>query len=216
MSERFLPWAGVVAALGAAPFEPIRSGLADAKVDAADRDAFLLAAAVGGVLRELVPGDAPAEALTSYGALLHTLYLHWDGGARVLRCGADRLRAVLAAPPPMVASATGTVYAQLPERVVWAEPSPGAAHEPVDGCFVTVWGTRLRVLAVLGARPERDGFTTVEAEAPLPLPALRARAGGAAPFTPVLPAGERMGFLSVVSPDELLWLGVLAAVAAAG
>ncbi len=83
MTGRFLPWAPLVEAIGDGRFEEIRAALAAAHTDAADRDAFLLAAAAGRLLRELVPGDAPAEAVTSYAALLHTLYLHWAHGRPV-------------------------------------------------------------------------------------------------------------------------------------
>ena len=70
--------------------------------------------------------------------------------------------------------------------------------------------TRLQVLAVLGFRQEREGFTTIEAAAPLPATAAPLRADGAAPFSTVLPAGERMGFHSVTSEAELAWLALLA------
>ncbi len=216
MTGRFVPWAGLVEALGEERFEEIRTALASAGTDPWDRDAFLLAAPVGRVLRDLVPPEAPAEAVTSYGALLHALYLHRAEGRRVRGVEAARLREVLAAPPAVAPGAAGATYVQLPERIVWAAPNPGAPHEPVDGCFVLASPGRVRVVAVLGARPERAGFTTVEAESGLPLPPLPRRADGGAPFAPVLPAGERMGLLSVVSPAELLWLALLAARAAAG
>ncbi len=216
MTGRFVPWAGLAQALGEERFEEIRSALASAGTDPWNRDAFLLAAPVGRVLRELVPPDAPADAVTSYGGLLHALYLHWTGGRPVRQAEGARLRAVLAAPPPIAAGAAGATYVQLPERVVWAAAAPGAPHEPVDGCFLLTSPGRIRVLAVLGARPERDGFTTIEADTRLPMPPLPKREDGAPPFAPVLPAGERMGFLSVVSTVELLWLASLAALAAAG
>ncbi len=100
--------------------------------------------------------------------------------------------------------------------MAWAAPAPGAAHEPLDGCFLVSGPGRVRVLAVLGARPEREGFTTIEAEAIPPMLPPPARTDGSTPLAPVLPAGERMGFVSVTSPAELLWLALLAGVAAAG
>lgn len=216
MTGRFVPWAGLVAALGEDRFEEIRAALGAAHTDPWVRDAFLLDGAVGRLLRELVPGDAPAEAVTSYGALLHALYLHRADGGPVRPVGRDELRALLAAPPSNPSLEVGARYLQLPERLVWAAPTPGAAHEPLDGCFFLAAPERLRVLAVLGARPEREGFTTIEAEAPLPAPPLPPRDDGSAPFAPVLPAGERMGFVSLTSAGELVWLALLAALAAAG
>jgi hypothetical protein len=216
VTGRFVPWAGLVEALGEERFAEIRTALSAAGTDPWNRDAFLMAAPVGRVLRDLVPPDAPAEAVTSYGALLHGLYLHWTAGRPVRSVEGPRLREVLSAPPPAGTSAPGASYVQLPVRVVWAAPVPGAPHEPVDGCFLLASPRQLRVLAVLGARPERQGFTTVEAEAALPIPPLLRRADGGVPFAPVLPAGERMGLLSVIDAAELLWLALLAASAAGG
>jgi hypothetical protein len=216
MTGRFVPWAGLLDALGESRFAEVRAALDAAHADPADRDAFLLAAAVGPVLRDLVPPDAPAEAVTSYGALLHALYLHWAHGGPVRPIDRERLRPLLAAPPAAPTPEPGACYLQLPERLVWAAPAPGAPHEPLDGCFLLTAAGRARVVAVLGARPEREGFTTIEAEAPLPPPPLTARDDGTAPFAPVLPAGERMGFVSLTSEAELVWLALLAPLAAAG
>jgi len=93
---------------------------------------------------------------------------------------------------------------------VWAAPAAGASHEPLDGLFVTTTPSRLQVLAVLGFRREREGFTTIEAAAPLPAASAPVRADGSAPFATVLAAGERMGFYSVTSAAELTSLALLA------
>jgi hypothetical protein len=209
---RAYPWTGLVEALGEARFDGIRSALAAAGTDPLDRDAFLLQAAVGYVLRDLVPADAPADAVASYGALLHMLYLLWDRGWPVRSLDRPAVVSRLTAPPAFPTSdATPIIcYVQLPERLVWAAPTPGAAHEPMDGLFVVRTPTRLLVLAILGFRPEREGFTTVQTEALLPGPAPRSRPDGSAPFATVLPGGERMGFFSVVSPAELAGLASLA------
>jgi hypothetical protein len=212
------PWTALVEALGEAPFGAIREALAAAGTSPLDRDAFLLPAAVGRVLRDLVPADAPAEAVTSYGALLHMLYLHWDRGWPVRPLDRPALVSLLTARSAAAAAAATprVCYVQLPERVVWAAPGPGAAHEPMDGLFTALGPTRLLVLAVLGFRPERHGFTTIEAEAPVPVPAPGERPGGTAPFVTVLPAGERMGLFSVVSSEELAALASLALATAPG
>ena len=215
-APRPYPWAALVDALGDARFEEIRASLAGRGVDPVDRDAFVLDPGVGRVLRDLVPDDAPAEAVTSYAGLLHALYLHWAAGRPVRAPDRERLRARLAGPPAPPPPPDGTVYLQLPERLVWAEPAPGAAHEPLDGVFVTASPRAVRVLAVLGFRPGRAGFTTVEAASPRPVPTVPARAGGTAPFATVLPAGERMGFLSVTSEAELVALALLALAETAG
>ena len=209
-ASRPYPWSDLIEALGDAPFEEIKGALAAAGTDPFDRDAFVLLAATGRALRELIPADAPAEALTFYSDLLHSLYLHWAAGRPVRTVDRDRLSQVLAAPPPPSVSEAGAWYVQLPERLVWAAPGTGAAHEPFDGMFVTATPQRVEVLAVLGFRPERDGFTTMRASVPLPLPAPPARADGSTAFATMLPAGERMGFHSVTSVAELAWLALLA------
>jgi hypothetical protein len=209
-STRPYPWTALVEALGDGRFDEIKGEIAAARADPFDRDAFVLGAAAGRLLRDLVPDDAPSEAVTAYATLLHVLYVHWLSGRPVRAVRRERLNPQLTAPPPPPAPALGACYLQLPERLVWAAPATGAAHEPLDGLFVMTTSTRLQVLAVLGFRQEREGFTTIEAAAPLPATAAPLRADGAAPFSTVLPAGERMGFHSVTSEAELAWLALLA------
>jgi hypothetical protein len=210
--ERALPWTDLVEAIGTKRFERIQEALATGGVDAASRDAFLLLGSVGTLLRELMPAEAPAEAVTEYGALLHVLYLHWDAGhpVRALdRVALDRALSdftPLGRPP----AAPTVSYVRLPERIVWAEPTPGAPHEPLDGCFVILSASTISVLAILGFRTERGGFTTVQASATLPLAPPPARPDGTAPFASVLPAGQRAGLVSVASPGELVALALLA------
>ncbi len=212
---RPLPWTALIGALGESRFQAMRTALAKAGTDPLDRDAFLLDGAVGRVLRDLVPADAPAEAVTQYGALLHALYLHWDCGSPVRVLDRGAATALLSAPPEQVPTAQGTAatYVQLPERLIWAAPAPGAPHEPMDGIFVSQSGTRIRVLAVLGFRPDRQGFTAIEAEASPPA-RLAPRSDGSPPFATVLPAGERMGLFSITTAPELALFALLALSAA--
>ena len=214
-SPRPLPWASLIEALGESRFAAVRAALAKAGTDPLDRDAFLFDGAVGRLLRDLVPADAPADAVSEYGALLHVLYLHWDAGSPVRSLERAAATALLSAPPEQIAAAPApsAVYVQLPERLVWAAAAPGAPHEPLDGAFVLQSLGRCRVLAVLGFRPDRQGFTTIEAESPLP-PRLEKRPDGSPPFATVLPAGERMGLFSVTTAPELSALALLALSAA--
>jgi hypothetical protein len=95
---------------------------------------------------------------------------------------------------------------QFPERRIWAEVIEGGPPEPLDGCFVHATPSgELRVLGVFGLHPERMGFTVVETSGPRP-PALR-RAGGGAPYDPVLPGGAAAGLHSLDGAEELLELG---------
>lgn len=229
-APRPLPWTALLEALGTLRLEEIRAALTRSATDPLDRDAFLLDGAVGRLLRELMPEEAPAEAVTSYGALLHALYVHWDHGSPVRTLEREDATALissargnLASGPRrdvvhVLASASlpDVAYVQLPERLVWAAPAPGAAHEPMDGLFVLRADRRGRTLAVLGFRPDRQGFTTIEADLLVPGPRLEPRPDGSAPFATVLPGGERMGFFSVTSPAELGVLALLALAASRG
>jgi hypothetical protein len=97
-------------------------------------------------------------------------------------------------------------YAQFPQHQVWAEVLQGESHEPLDGCFVHSTGAAtLRVLGVFGVRPERLGFSVVEAEGPRALD-LR-RPDGSPLFSPVLPGGASAGLHSIAGGEELLELG---------
>jgi hypothetical protein len=206
---RALPWSALVEALGEERFTQVRDSLTARGTDALVRDAFLLDPAAITLLRDLVPREAPTETLHAYGALLHALYLCWDAAFPVRSVSTDRLRLALGSRSPLPAPRSPLVcYVQLPERLCWAEPAPGEAHEPLDGMFVSVRGRRLAVVAVLGFRPERGGFTTIEAELDLPLELPPQRSDGRPAFAPVLPGGDRAQLLSVVDAHELAALAL--------
>jgi hypothetical protein len=140
-------------------------------------------------------------------ALLHHVYVLWDAGGLTLPVPEDRLGELLGS-----SFATSTpvepraYYAQFPQHQVWAEVLEGESHEPLDGCFVHSTATgSLRVLGVFGVRPERLGFSVVEAEG-LRAPDLR-RPDGSTLFSPVLPGGVSAGLHSIAGGEELLELG---------
>lgn len=210
MADRTLPWSELLAALGERRLAEVAEALTQAGTDALDRDAFLLDAAAGRLWRDLVPEDAPAVAVTAYGALLHMLYVAWQRDWPVSRPGEEALRAALAVPAALESRTppAAVCYVQLPERLVWAEPEPGAPHQPLDGVFLVAEPQRARALAVVGMWPGRAGFTTVEAALALPAPAPATRPDGSLPFASVLPAGDRAGLLSVVTEHELVALAL--------
>ena len=103
-------------------------------------------------------------------------------------------------------------YLQLPERLFWARISDTAAPEPLDGLFLAAGpGDReITVLAVLGLRPERGGFSQIALTVP-PEDLAQAKDFVRRPrFAPVLEGGERAGVKSLVSEAELLHLAHLA------
>lgn len=215
MPERTLPWTALLPALGEEHFADIRASLEAAKTDDLDRDAFLLNGAVAALLRDLMPEEAPAEAVNAYGALLHMLYVNWVRDWPLVRVAPDQLKDALGFGATIEGPGVATVcYLQLPERLVWAAADPGAAHEPLDGIFLLAQKARAHALAILGLRAEREGFTTMEGAIRLPAPAPYPRDRGEAAFAPVMAGGEAAGLLSVIDEHELVALA-LGAVAAA-
>ena len=216
MTARLLPWTELLNAIGEARFEEVRASLQARGTDDLDRDAFLLDPAAVNLLRDLVPEDAPVEAVIAWAALLHMMYVAWARDWPVAPIDAERLRAVLALPSDLAPRTPPAVcYVQLPERLVWAASEPGAPHEPMDGIFL-VAGERLRAIAVLGLRSGRDGFTTMESDLALPAAAPGARDDGSPPFASRLPGGDLARLFGVASPHELGALALLALATAEG
>jgi hypothetical protein len=189
-------------------FPAIRSALERAGQDPADRDAFLLVPEVVSLLRDLRPEEGLGEGMDQLVALVHHAYLLWSAGALTLPLSAERIAAMLDAPPPpspALQEAPRAYYAQLLDRQVWARVIDDQTAEPMDGCFVHAAGEQLRVLGIFGLRPDRDGFSAVETMGPRPLGL--ERPDGAALFSPVLTGGQAAGLYSLVGAEELLELG---------
>jgi len=216
-AARALPWTELVSAIGEERFAEIRDALAAAGTDDLNGDAFVLNGTVANLLRDLMPDDAPADAITAYAALLHMLYVCWARDWPVVMIGADQLRAAVAKPRhPTPDTRHLACYVQLPERLAWAEPGEGEAHEPLDGIFLIATATRADALAVLGFRAARDGFTTMEGAVALPSTPPPPRAGGLPAFASTLPGGNEARLISVVDAHELCALALLAVEVSAG
>ena len=95
-------------------------------------------------------------------------------------------------------------YVRIPPRRVWASPLEGATPEPLDGWIAARHGDLLRLVALFGVRPERDGATVVAAEGTAPVDL--SRDDGTPLFSPVLPGGQAAGLYSIVGTEELLEL----------
>lgn len=200
MTGRPTPFALVFGALAPERFPALRDSLAARGTDPADRDAFVLDPAVAQLLRDIVPEEAPPEALAEFLATLHHGYLFWQGGQVVVAGTSEAPRAPRASPAPLA-----PLYLQLPSHLYWGQLEPEAPHEPLDGLFVHPHGGALRALGVFGVHPERPGFSVVEVAGPPPA-ALLPRADGSAPFAPQMAGGAAAGIRSVAGPDELLAL----------
>jgi hypothetical protein len=204
--SRPTPFDLVFARAAETAFPRIRAAIERGGHDPTDRDAFLLVPEVVELLRELRPEEGVGEGMDQLVALAHHAYLVWDAGTLTLPLAADRVSALLDSPAhPEPDEAPRAYYAQLLERQVWAQVVDGHPAEPLDGCFVYPQGGELRVLGIFGLRPDRDGFSAVEAAGPRPHE-LR-RPDGTPLFAPVLAGGQAARLYSLVGAEELLELG---------
>jgi hypothetical protein len=189
-------------------FPRIAASLADAGHDPADRDAFLMDGEVVTLLRDLRPEEGLGEAMDQMVALVHHPYLAWSAGAVTIPLGREATEELLGRTPAEVSDSRDlpTYYAQFPERLIWAKVIENEVPEPLDGIFVSrIPGGDLRVLGIFGLRPDRPGFSAVEATGG------RAesltREDGSPLFDPTLAGGANAGLRSIVGEEELLELG---------
>lgn len=189
-------------------FPAIEAAVLAANADPRDRDAFLMLREVIQLVRDLRPDEGVGEGMDQLVALVHHAWLFWRAGTPTLTVTLpEATTLVAAAPPPDIEGDTPPAwYAQLPERRMWAEVVPGSAHEPLDGCFIArAADDTLRVLGVFGMRPDRMGFSVVEAAGPRRRDLMREDASPL--FQSVMPGGTRAGLASIVGAEELLELG---------
>jgi len=188
-------------------FPRIASSLAAGGHDPADRDAFLMDREVVTLLRDLRPDEGLGEAMDQMVALVHHAYLAWAAGGVTISVGREAAEELLAKPAEAADSKDlPAYYAQFPERMIWAAVVEDEAPEPLDGIFVSqVPGGDLRVLGIFGLRPERAGFSAVEATGGRAEGL--AREDGSPLFDPTLPGGAAAGLRSIVGEAELLELG---------
>jgi len=152
------------------------------------------------LLREMEPGDAgpeTAERADEYLRLLYAGYHFWDTG----RSDRDVRREVLEAegarttPGPQPLPLAGAVYCRFPERWFWGQVADGLPHEPLDGLFVVPGGRGKRewiVVAVLGVRADRGGFSQISVTASANDIAA-ATSLRDPPFAPVMSGGDLAG-----------------------
>jgi hypothetical protein len=205
---RVTPFDLVFQPAASSSFPRIAASMSATGQDPADRDAFLMDREVITLLRDLRPDEGIGEAMDQMVALVHHAYLTWAAGGVTVPIGHE-LAEELLAPVAPGGPDTGDVapyYAQFPERMIWASVIQDEAPEPLDGVFVSRDPRAdLRVLGVFGLRPDRPGFSAVEAAGP------RAerltREDGTALFSPTLPGAAAAGLRSITGEEELLELG---------
>jgi len=180
---------------------------------------FAACATVQRLLQEIESPELVERMPTAGVEYLHALYVgfrFWRAGRVTVAAPLEHLLARLADPTPVTTLPdipSGAIYFQLPERLFWAQVDSDAPHEPMDGLFFAAglhdaW----TVLAVLGLRPERSGFSqltlTAAGEEVLAAPTM----ARTPPFAPVLDGGDSAGLYSVCTAAELLHLALLAVV----
>ncbi len=205
---RSTPYEFALAPLAEERFPLIRSALAAASRDPADRDAFLMEREAVVLLRELRPDEGLGERMDQLAALVHQGYRFWDAGRVTIDILSEQLPDLLGTGggTQEVAELPPAYYARFPERRVWAAVLEGQPPEPLDGFFASPANQEeLRVLGIFGLHPDRMGFSVVEVAGPRP--GTLVREDGTAPFAPVLAGGAAAGLYSLVGAEELLELG---------
>lgn len=175
-------------------------------------------------VRDLVPVDAPAELIEQHRVLLFQAFNFWRFGKRVYLLDPGVARFLVEAAPRMqgweLTLPHPTVYVQLPANLFWGSITPDSTPEPVDGFFVSAAATedafgkpfqRLEILAVLGIRRDRAGFSIIpfDTEAGPGIAATWAEAAGregGQDFENILPGGEIRGLYSLLTTAEVLKL----------
>ena len=182
-----------------------------------ERAQFAKLPAVQRILADIdVPGLAAEnpQAADEYLDTLFVAFRFWETGRLVLCVDQSRLQTAIESEPPgrLPLVPRGACYLQLPERWFWAQVGPDAVPEPVDGTYVITSrnGREFTVLAVLGLRRDRTGFSqlVVHATADEMLSAYREVRRPL--FHPILDGGCEAGLKSLVSVAELLYLVQLA------
>ncbi len=201
------------------PFDVIHGALSEEWFseigDPGDRLQFQQLPPVQRVLGELKTADqeAAGAAAEEYGILLYAVHRFWQARRYSISLDRAAVEQALAIEATRAAEVPhGACYLQLPERLFWARIGEDVPPEPLDGMFIAAGagGREITVLAVLGLRPERHGFSQIAVTAP-PEDFVRARDFARRPlFAPVLEGGERAGVKSLTSEAELLHLANLA------
>ena len=199
--------------------EAVRHG-----VDPLQPDRFQLLAAVGDAVRDVVPAEAPPDALEQYRALLYHAFHFWSYEKRLYLLDPAVARYLVEAAPTLegweLSLPHPALYLQLPVNLFWGSVTPDSTPEPVDGFFVAsapgedALGQpfeRLAVLVVLGIRRNRAGFSVIpfDTEVGPGIAAEWALPGGrenGPDFQTTLPGGEISGLYSILTTSEVLKL----------
>jgi hypothetical protein len=210
--SRLHPFDFVFADFASAHFPEIQREAADAVVDLGTLTRLPATQNALRILGGLDP-DESVPAITEYLVLLFAAYRFWAAGRPTTTVARPSLEALLEAPPGEHAPfPDDACYVQLPGHMFWATIGEDAPHEPLDGFFVitNAGGGEVTVVAVLGLRSGREGFSQIAVTAPAAEIAQVEATLSSPAFPPMMEGGAEAGFRSVTSEAELLYLARLA------
>lgn len=194
-----------------------REELASGK-DVRDRAQFAALPSVRQILTEIESPELLSNDPTATGeylTLLYAAFRFWSAGQMTYRIAREAIddsdvAATCGASLPRIPQ--GACYLQFPERWFWAQIDRDAPHEPLDGMFVadSADGRELTVVAVLGLRVGREGFSQISVCATPEDMTAAAGTVRAPPFAPLMDGGSAADFKSLASTGELLYLARLA------
>ena len=180
-------------------------------VDTMNADQLGMLISSGEVLRELLPDDAPPDAIQQVARLVFHCFHFRAAGKQTLEITEDVLRELLStgfvAGPAKFAPPADAGYVMLPRNRVWSRITDDAQAEALDGFFFT----GENILFVLGLMQGRPGFSIMEVNAAdaageaTSIADLRARGEGD-DFANVLPGGELQGHFAITNTAEALKL----------
>jgi len=184
--------------------------------DTADRPQFAALQEVQHLLAELESPDVleqHPEAGIEYLMALYIAFRFWECGKRIVPVPRQRLEAAWAGARPSARPDVpgGACYLQLPERWFWAQIDPESPHEPLDGIYVVEGSLdrEIALLAVLGLRQDRPGFSQISLAAP-PEDFPAASASARTPlFASTLEGGDAADLRSITTSAELMHLALL-------
>lgn len=210
--NRLHPFEHAFAELAEQHFAALEAELRETELSAADPVTFSQLPRVSTILSEMsgsVTGDHP-EIAEAYLTLLWAAYQFWKTGKDTRSIEAESLDRTLASAATITLTSLPTTacYLMFPQHRVWAQIAEEQPHEPLDGIFYVPSGDGqlITLLAVLGLRADRPGFSQISVTSP-GSEVLRTHPDALARgFAPTMTGGDQAAFRSVTSEVELVEL----------
>lgn len=182
------------------------SGVKDSR-----REQFAHMSSVSALVQGLLPEELDPATIDAYVDILFHCYHFWRAGCPLYVVPADLARALVESPPDVrgwsVGDRSTTAYFELPRNQFWAAVTEGGPPEPVDGLFLQLEAESrvVRVLTVLGMRPDRPGFSVAALRADIER---SPEVVGADAFRSDIPGADLAGIYSLQRASEAAALGL--------